>query len=187
MLEWLKTILGESYTEEIDKKVSAEIGKGFVAKSDFNAKNEELKAVQGQLAEAGKTIEGFKQMDIEGIKKASEEWKTKYEEAEKAHAEKLDEMDLESKVEAALRNAKAKNLKAAKALLDIDTLKASKNRDADIHAAVEAAAAENQFLFGDSTDGARVDTGREHGAGGNPDYSKMSDEEYYAATLKKKE
>ena len=27
MLEWLKEILGDSYTEEIDKKVSAEIGK----------------------------------------------------------------------------------------------------------------------------------------------------------------
>ena len=37
MLEWLKEILGTHYTEEIDKKVSAEIGRGFVAKADFNA------------------------------------------------------------------------------------------------------------------------------------------------------
>ena len=29
MLEWLKTILGDQYTEEIDKKVSDEIGKGL--------------------------------------------------------------------------------------------------------------------------------------------------------------
>ena len=27
MLDWLKTILGEAYSEEIDKKVSEEIGK----------------------------------------------------------------------------------------------------------------------------------------------------------------
>ena len=59
MLEWLKIILGDSYTEEIDKKVSAEIGKGFVSKTDFNAKNEELKTAQGQLLEAKKTIEGL--------------------------------------------------------------------------------------------------------------------------------
>lgn len=36
MLEWLKTILGDAYTEEIDKKVSEEIGKNFVARADFN-------------------------------------------------------------------------------------------------------------------------------------------------------
>ena len=68
MLEWLKTILGDSYTEEIDKKVSAEIGKGFVSRTDFNAKNEELKTAQGQLLDAKKTIEGFEAMDIEGIR-----------------------------------------------------------------------------------------------------------------------
>ena len=41
MLDWLKTILGDAYTEEIDKKVSEEIGKGFVARADFNALNAE--------------------------------------------------------------------------------------------------------------------------------------------------
>ena len=30
MLDWLKTILGEAYSEEIDKKVSDEIRKAFV-------------------------------------------------------------------------------------------------------------------------------------------------------------
>lgn len=40
MLEWLKAILGDGYNEEIDKQISAEIGKGFVAKADFNAAKE---------------------------------------------------------------------------------------------------------------------------------------------------
>lgn len=31
MLEWLKTVLGDAYTPEIDTAVSQEIGKGFVA------------------------------------------------------------------------------------------------------------------------------------------------------------
>ena len=29
MLEWLKDILGDGYTEEIDKQVSNEIGKAY--------------------------------------------------------------------------------------------------------------------------------------------------------------
>ena len=40
MLEWLKTVLGDAYTPEIDTAVSQEIGKGFVAKADFNAAKE---------------------------------------------------------------------------------------------------------------------------------------------------
>ena len=51
MLDWLKEILGESWTEEIDKKVSEEIGKGFVSRSDFNTKNEELKTAKATLKE----------------------------------------------------------------------------------------------------------------------------------------
>ena len=42
-LEWLKTVLGDAYTEDIDKSVSAEIGKGFVARSDYNALNKTKK------------------------------------------------------------------------------------------------------------------------------------------------
>lgn len=77
MLEWLKTILGEGYSEEIDKKVSAEIGKSFVARTDFNtvkqengrlkddlsAKNgeiETLKQAGGDTVELQKTIDGLK-------------------------------------------------------------------------------------------------------------------------------
>lgn len=37
-LEWLKTILGEGYTDTVDAAISAEIGKNFVPKADFNAK-----------------------------------------------------------------------------------------------------------------------------------------------------
>lgn len=38
MLSWLKDILGDNYTEDIEKKISQEIGKNFVSKTDFNAK-----------------------------------------------------------------------------------------------------------------------------------------------------
>ena len=48
MLEWLKTVLGEAYTDDIEKKVSDEIGKNFVARADFNAKLEEIKTLHTQ-------------------------------------------------------------------------------------------------------------------------------------------
>ena len=58
MLEWLKTVLVDAYTPEIDTAVSQEIGKGFVARTDFNtktAKVTELETEVKQLREGIKT------------------------------------------------------------------------------------------------------------------------------------
>ena len=60
MLDWLKTILGEAYSEEIDKKVSEEIGKNFVARADFNTLNTEKKALADTVKERDKQLETLK-------------------------------------------------------------------------------------------------------------------------------
>ncbi len=49
MLDWLKTILGDTYTEDIDKKVSDEIGKQFVSRTDFNTLNETKKTLENTV------------------------------------------------------------------------------------------------------------------------------------------
>lgn len=49
MLEWLKTILGDTYTEDIDTKVSDEIGKLFVSRTDFNTLNETKKTLENTV------------------------------------------------------------------------------------------------------------------------------------------
>lgn len=147
MLEWLKGILGNAYTEEIDKQVSAEIGKGFVSKADFNAKNEALRAAQAQLAEAGKTIEGFKALDVEGIKKAAEEYKAKAAQAEKDAEARVAAAQREAAIDLAITKAKGRNAKAVRALLDMEALAASKDPAKDIEAAVAAVAKENAYLF----------------------------------------
>lgn len=38
MLDWLKEILGDNYSEEIDKKVSAKIGENFVSRTGCKQK-----------------------------------------------------------------------------------------------------------------------------------------------------
>lgn len=70
MLSWLKEILGDGYTDEFDKKISQEIGKSFVAKSDFNAKNESLKNLEAQIADRDKQLEDLKKStgDVDGLK-----------------------------------------------------------------------------------------------------------------------
>lgn len=147
MLEWLKEILGESYTEEIDKRVSAEIGKGFVAKADFDTKNTELKTVKGQLSEANKAIEEFKNLDIDGVKKAAAEWKEKAEQAERDAAQRIADMEFDGVLKDAINAAKGRNAKAITALLDVSALKQSKNQAEDIKTALANLREGNSYLF----------------------------------------
>ena len=67
MLDWLQEILGDAYSDDIEKKISHEIGKGFISRADFNAANESKKSLEEQLRERDKQLETLKQLDAEGL------------------------------------------------------------------------------------------------------------------------
>lgn len=147
MLEWLKGILGEGYTEEIDRAVSAEIGKGFVAKADFDAKNTELKTLRGQMEEANRTIERYKAMDVEGLQQAATAWEEKARRAAQEAQEQVAAVRFDARLDAAIGKARGRSTKAIKALLDLDALRSSADPDADIPAALDALAKDSSYLF----------------------------------------
>ncbi len=119
MLDFLKTILGAHYTEEIDKKISDEIGKGFVARADFNNANEAKKKLEEQLASRDKQLAELSEKTgdagalAEALKKAKEENET----AAKNHKAEIDRLRLDTAVDKALTDAGAKNATATRALL----------------------------------------------------------------------
>lgn len=127
MLEFLKAILGEHYTEETDRKISEEVGKAFVPKSDFNSTKAELKNVKEQLSQRDSQLEELKKSsgDNESLKQQISELQQKNTEQEKSFSEQIAKMKLDHAVEKALTDAKAKNMTAAKALL-ADFLKDAK-------------------------------------------------------------
>lgn len=99
-------------------------GKGIeTLKSTAQTAQTELETVKGQLSEANKQIEDFKGMDVAGIKKAADDWKVKFENAEKDYSNKLSIMQFETELDTALAGAKVKNTKAVKALLSSDDLR----------------------------------------------------------------
>lgn len=135
-----------------DQPLSKEIIDAIMAEngSDIEAAKKpfaDYEAIKGQLAEAGKTIEGFKALDVDGIKKAADEWKAKAEKAEADAAAKIADMEFNGLLDTAITAAKGKSAKAISALLDVDTLKASKNQEVDIKTALEALAKDNGYLF----------------------------------------
>ncbi len=62
-------------------------------------------------------------MDVEGIKAAADEYKQKYEKAKEEAEKELEKIKFNHAIEKALAGAKAKNIKAVKALLDMEGLK----------------------------------------------------------------
>ena len=83
----------------------------------------QVTSLQGQLDEANKTIEGFKELDVDGIKAAANEWKTKAEQAKAEATAEIEKLKFDHALEGALTEARAKNPKAVKALLNFENLK----------------------------------------------------------------
>lgn len=153
MLDWLKTILGDTYTDDIDAKVSAEIGKNFVAKADFNATNEAKKTAEAALKERDKQLEDLKAStnDADALKATIAELQAKNSAQEKANAEAIKALKIDNAVELALAAAKAKNMTAVKALLG-DLSKAELAEDGTVKGLAEkiealVKAEDSSFLF----------------------------------------
>ncbi|MCC6148347.1 MAG: phage scaffolding protein [Anaerolineaceae bacterium] len=114
----------EGLSKEAIDKIMALHGQDIEGhKTKLGALQTELDGVKTQLVEAGKQIESFKSMDIEGVKKSADEWKTKAEEAERNAQTELAKLKFDHALDGALTGAKAKNAKAVRALLDTELLK----------------------------------------------------------------
>lgn len=146
--------------ETIDK-IMAENGKDIEkAKGDLKAKETEVETLQGQLKDANKQIDDFKDLDVDEIKKQAKEYKEKFEKAEKEGKEELEKLQFEHKLESALSGAKAKNIKAVKALINMEGLKLNGDDIVGLKEQLEAIQKDNDYLF-DITD-------VEDDNGGNP-------------------
>lgn len=147
MLEWLKEILGEAYTEDVDKKVSVEIGKNFVAKTDFNQLNETKKSLEKQIGERDSQLEELKKVDADGLQARINELQQANETAKAEHEKQLSDLQFGFILENEISSTKAKNTKAVKALLDMDGLKLNDGKIVGLDDQLQKIKAENEYLF----------------------------------------
>lgn len=125
---------------------------------------DDLAAKVGEMAEISK-----KAATAEEKTKAYDELQAKYDKDVKAARERAEALEFDSALNDKLKEKGAKNVKAARALLDMDALKASRNRDADMDAAIDALAKDegSAFLFGAEQVG-RTSVGAGTGKSGAP-------------------
>lgn len=143
-LLWLKEIIGDAYTEEMDAAVCQAIGKDFVSRVDFNAKNTRVKELETQVSQLEEAAKGHAKQ-LEELKTAAgsnEELTRKIGELEqqnktdRANYEKeLAAVRLAAVVDAELTAAGAKSTVAVKAVL-ADYLKDAKVVDGKVIAKV---------------------------------------------------
>ncbi len=128
-------------------------GKGIeTLKSNLTTLQAETDTLKNQLAEAGTTIEGFKKLDVDGIKAAADDWKAKAEKAQTDAATQLAAVKFDHALESALTGAKAKNAKAVQALLSTDALKDANGEfiAERFNEQLEKIKSENDYLFADA-------------------------------------
>lgn len=139
-------------TEEQIKSV-LEINQKDVSKleEDLKKANDGLKVADEKVKATEEALKKFDGVDAEGMKKQIEDLKAELKETEENHASELADRDFNDLVKEGIAEAKGKNAKAIMALLDVDSLKASKNQKEDVAKALKdlAEAEDSKMLFGE--------------------------------------
>ena len=131
-------------TKEIIDAILAENGRDIEnAKKPFA----DYDHIKEQLKTAQNGLKAFEGVDVAQLQGKITELQGQLTDKDKEWQGKLDAMAFDGKIKDAITAAKGKSDKAIRALLDVDTLRQSKNQDADIKAAVEALKKDSAYLF----------------------------------------
>lgn len=104
-------------------------------------------SIKEQLQTAKDGLKAFDGVNVEKLQGKIDELTGQLAEKDKEWKSKMDGMAFDGRINDAITAAKGRNAKAVAALLDMDALRASKNQDADIKAALDALKKENGYLF----------------------------------------
>lgn len=191
-MEWLKELLknaGVDNVDDLESKISKELPKYFKPTKEFNDVSEKLKTANKEI-ETLKTTNTSIQTEYDNFKKGSisqADYEAKKKEIEDNSKAEIEKVRLESKIDLAINNAKAKNVKSVKANLDLSKIKLDGDKLLGFDDQIKALKKSDAYLFDIDNP---VNKGVEN-AGGNPrknesgninddDLDKLSDEEYFA-------
>lgn len=161
--------------EQIDK-IMDENGKDIEKhKSEAETAKTTLNQTKAQLDDANKQIDAFKGMDVDGIKKAADDWKVKFEEADKTHKAELEKISYNSNADKFIDSMKPKDGLSKSAILSEFTKKEFKLDGDTFQGAKEWAeqfVKDNAAHFMDADgDATKMKSGGSHGdpLSGDPD------------------
>ena len=150
---------------DFDKAVAENYKTSAEFEKKVNRLTDDLETEKKRADTAVETLKGFEGKDFDAITRERDEWKKKHDDLEASHKKEQEDREFSATLEAAITESKGKNAKAITALLDMEKLRASKNQQADIKAALDALRTESGYLFEDNGGAAKF-TGGGSGTGG---------------------
>ena len=150
--------LGVEVPKEKESDLDKAVAENYKTVSDYDnqkekldAANDTIKANDTAIKDLQAKLDGFKDVDVSGLKQRITDLETEKENIKKDYDAKIADRDFDDLVKESIAAVKGKNVKAITALLDVDALKASKNQKEDIASALKdlTEAEDSKMLFGD--------------------------------------
>ncbi len=147
--EFVKAGISEELAAKLEEASLEEL-KGFIPKGRFDEVNNEKKKLEETLKERDGQLEALKDAegDADALKKQIEELTRANKEKDEAHAAEVKQLKLDAAVDSALSLAKARNSKAAKALLNLEGAELSEDGSVKgLKEQIEALIKSDAYLF----------------------------------------
>lgn len=121
-------------------------------KEKLKTAEDNLKVAQEKVKTTDEALKAFEGVDVNELNSKIKTLQNDIKETEAKHARELADRDFDDMLNDSIRAAHGRNPKAITALLDIDTLKASKNQKEDVAAALKKLSEEedSKMLFNDA-------------------------------------
>lgn len=104
-------------------------------------------SIKEQLTAAKEGLKAFEGVDVKDLQEQVKKLTGDLEAKEAEHQAKLQELEFDGALKDAITAAHGRSAKAVRAMLDVDALRSSKNREADIRSALETLKKESGYLF----------------------------------------
>ena len=142
---------GITVTAEQLTAINKDVTENYKTVTDYEKQKDKLTAAEDKVKTLTESMDKFKDVDPEKLNSEIADLKKQIEAKDKDYKIKLADRDFDDLLKDSISEVKGKNPKAIRALLDVDTLKASKNQKEDVAAALKklAEAEDSKMLFGE--------------------------------------
>lgn len=137
----------EDKKADFDKELNA----NYKTAAEVERKDARITTLQEQLNTATEGLKAFEGVDVNDLKGQISKLQGDLAQKDADYQQQIADMEFDSMLSGAVSAAKGKNAKAIRALLDVETLKGSKNQAEDVKSALEALKKDNGYLFDSET------------------------------------
>ena len=150
----IEAILSESeatLTDEQKAAIVKAVNENYKTIADWQRQHDKVQNLTEQLDTAKESLKAFEGVDAAALNQKIKDLETDLANKDADYQKQIADRDFSDLLKESIASAKGKNAKAIMALLDVDTLKASKNQKEDITSALKALAEaeDSKMLFGE--------------------------------------